>query len=280
MRRFLLLSVSSLTPLTFVGAAAAQISYQYDELGRLKNIDDSRAGYRQIQNLDANGNRTNLSVALASGVSFSIGDITLSEGSSFVFAITKSGDDFKAHDISYATANGAAIAGSDYTATSGNVSFSAIETVKTVTVFTTQDAVVEPNETFFVNLSSATNGASISDGQALGTINNDDASAPPVANDDFASTDAFTEYQFNPLLNDSGLPVTLTINAPTPGTSYASWSASEGLLSIGAYGTGQFTINYTITNSAGSDQGRIILEVYAPNGFCEVQPGSGFWVEC
>jgi hypothetical protein len=37
---------------------------------------------------------------------------------------------------------------------------------------------VEPNETFLLNLSNATNGATITDTQGLGTITNDDASAP------------------------------------------------------------------------------------------------------
>jgi hypothetical protein len=36
------------------------------------------------------------------------------------------------------------------------------------------DTLVENNETFFVNLSNPTNGSTISDGQGLGTINNDD----------------------------------------------------------------------------------------------------------
>ena len=36
------------------------------------------------------------------------------------------------------------------------------------------DTTVEPTETFFMNLSNATNGATISDDQGLGTITNDD----------------------------------------------------------------------------------------------------------
>ena len=44
------------------------------------------------------------------------------------------------------------------------------------------DTTVEPTETFFMNLSNATNGATISDDQGLGTITNDD-SLPLVITD-------------------------------------------------------------------------------------------------
>ena len=75
--------------------------------------------------------------------------------------------------VNYATANGTALAGSDYTAASGTLTFAPGQTSKTVTVNVTGDTVVEPNETFVVNLSAPT-GATLFDGQGLGTILNDD----------------------------------------------------------------------------------------------------------
>lgn len=75
--------------------------------------------------------------------------------------------------VPYATANGTALAGSDYTATSGTLTFSASQTSKTVTVSVLGNTTVEANETFTVNLSGAT-GATIFDGQGVGTILNDD----------------------------------------------------------------------------------------------------------
>ena len=55
--------------------------------------------------------------------------------------------------VHYATANGTATAGSDYTAASGDVTFAAGQTSKTITVAVLGDRLAEPNETFVVNLS-------------------------------------------------------------------------------------------------------------------------------
>ena len=71
------------------------------------------------------------------------------------------------------TANGTATAGSDYTATSGTLTFAPGQTSRNVTVSVTGDLVDEVDETFFVNLSGAVN-AVIGDSQGQGTIVNDD----------------------------------------------------------------------------------------------------------
>ena len=108
-----------------------------------------------------------------------INDVTLAEGSpsgttAFTFTVALT----PAHlcqtvTVNYATANGSATAGSDYTATSNTLSFAPGETVKTITVNVGKDKEVEPDETFFVNLSNPVN-ATLADGQGLGTITNDD----------------------------------------------------------------------------------------------------------
>jgi Calx-beta domain len=81
--------------------------------------------------------------------------------------------------VEYATADGSAAAGVDYTAASGELSFLPGETAKQLTVLVTGDADVEPDETLTVNLSNAKE-ASIADGQATGTISNDDVGPPPT----------------------------------------------------------------------------------------------------
>jgi hypothetical protein len=76
--------------------------------------------------------------------------------------------------VRYATANGTATtAGNDYVATTGTLTFLAGQTSKLVSVLVRGDRTMEANETFFVNLSNATN-ALILDAQAVGTIRNDD----------------------------------------------------------------------------------------------------------
>ena len=107
----------------------------------------------------------------------SIADVTITEGNSGVttatFTVTLSAASGLAVTVRNATANNTAIASGDYTATSGTLTFAAGVTTKTFTVTIKGDVLDELDETFFVNLSSATN-ATIADAQALGTIMDDD----------------------------------------------------------------------------------------------------------
>ena len=113
--------------------------------------------------------------------SVSINDVTISEGNSGTkvetFTVTRSGGT-AAFGVNYATSNGSATVGdNDYLAASGTLNFGANENTKTFSVTINGDTKVEANETFNVGLSNATNGATISDGQGVGTITNDDGAA-------------------------------------------------------------------------------------------------------
>jgi hypothetical protein len=108
-----------------------------------------------------------------------IGDRTITEGHNGTlllnFTVSLNTASEKAISVKYETANGTAIAGSDYTATSGTITFAPGETTKTVSVQIIGDRLDEQNESFFVNLSQAIN-ANIVDAQAIGTIIDDDSS--------------------------------------------------------------------------------------------------------
>jgi uncharacterized repeat protein (TIGR01451 family) len=112
--------------------------------------------------------------------SASIGDATHPEGNTgdtpFVFTVTLSGAADSAVTIGYATADGTASSPSDYAATSGTLTFAPGQTSATVTVTVHGDTTPENDETFTVNLTSPS-GATIADGQGLGTIQNDDPAA-------------------------------------------------------------------------------------------------------
>ncbi len=116
----------------------------------------------------------------------SISDVTLSEGNSgttsFNFTVTLAPAAAFPVTINYATANGTAIAGTDYQPASGALTFTAGQTTKTISVLVNGDVTTEPNETFVVNLFNPGN-ASISDAQGLGTITNDDANPSITIND-------------------------------------------------------------------------------------------------
>ena len=105
----------------------------------------------------------------------SINDIIVTEGDSgtknATFTVTRTGTATNTITIDYTTTDGTAIAGSDYTPTSGTLTFDPNETTKTITVSIIGDTTIESNETFFINLSNATE-ATITDAQGSGTIIN------------------------------------------------------------------------------------------------------------
>ena len=75
--------------------------------------------------------------------------------------------------VDYATRDGSARAGEDYTATGGTLRFNSLETERTVTVPITDDTVPDDGETFTLRLSNP-DGAKLrdGDGEATGTIHN------------------------------------------------------------------------------------------------------------
>ena len=82
--------------------------------------------------------------------------------------------------VNYATANGTAAAGDDYTAKTGTITFNAGETTKTIQVSIIDDTIDDDNETFTLTLSSPY-GAQISDATGTGTITNSEpVQDPPV----------------------------------------------------------------------------------------------------
>ena len=116
--------------------------------------------------------------------SVSINDAQIAEGNSGTqllnFTVTRTGGT-AAFDVNYATSDGTAtVADNDYVDVPTTRShFNAGDTTKTISVTINGDTKVEANETFNVNLSGATNGATISKGVGVGIITNDDAA--PVA---------------------------------------------------------------------------------------------------
>lgn len=113
----------------------------------------------------------------------SINDVSVTEGNSgsksASFTVQLSQASSQPVTVKYATANGTATAGTDYTAAANTLTFAAGETRKTIAVSVRGDTSREANETFLVNLSSATN-ATIADAQGVGTITNDDGTAPSL----------------------------------------------------------------------------------------------------
>jgi len=107
----------------------------------------------------------------------SIDDITVNEAAgSATFTITRSGDTAVASSVHYATSDGTAKA-ADYSATSGNLSFAAGETSKTVAVPILDDTIFEGSEMFNLALSSASVGTTITKSFATVTIKDNETSS-------------------------------------------------------------------------------------------------------
>jgi CSLREA domain-containing protein len=151
-----------------------------------------------------------------------IGDVSIVEGDSgsqnAVFPVTLSSTDNVTVTVAWATAPGTASAGSDYTAGSGSLSFSAGQTSKTISVPILADTAVEPDETFTVNLTSPVN-ATIAKATGTGTIVDDDT-LPTVSVDDVASAEGTG--------TDGALMFTVSLSNPTQKTVKVPYSTAPG----------------------------------------------------
>lgn len=110
---------------------------------------------------------------------FTIADVAMAEGDAgtqtMTFTVALSGTREVAIDVDVATADSSAtVADSDYVSNSTTLTFGPGDATQTFDVTINGDTSPEGNEQFFVNLSNATGGATISDAQALGIIRLDD----------------------------------------------------------------------------------------------------------
>ncbi|MBM4050555.1 MAG: hypothetical protein FJ279_36125, partial [Planctomycetes bacterium] len=99
----------------------------------------------------------------------SIDDVTVDEGRSAAFEVTLSRPSTQKVTVRYATQDGTATGGTDYTKSRGTLTFRPGDFSKTVTVPSLDDTLLESDETFHVRLSAASN-AEIADAEAIGTI--------------------------------------------------------------------------------------------------------------
>jgi hypothetical protein len=108
----------------------------------------------------------------------SVSDATVTEGQSgstpATFTVSVTPAPATTATVTYTTADGTANAGSDYTATSGTLTFNPGTTQLGVAVPVLGDTIAEPDETFRFVLTGATN-ATVVDAEGLGLIVNDDA---------------------------------------------------------------------------------------------------------
>ena len=112
--------------------------------------------------------------------SLSIEPLTVDEGDgTATFTVTLSVPSAEQVTVDYATGDGTATAGADYTAANGTLTFAPGETSKSIVVTIAGDTVDEDDETLSVTLGNAVN-ASIGQAVAAGTIVDDDEAAAAI----------------------------------------------------------------------------------------------------
>ena len=164
--------------------------------------------------------------------SISIADLQLNEGNTgttaFTFTVTLSHPSSETVNVDYATQNDSAIAPGDYSAISPaqTLTFVPGDTSEQFTIQVNGDTSVETNETFFANLSNNSANATMADGQAVGTINNDDTDVTVAVSPASVSEDGATNlvYTFTRMGVNGGA---LTVNFSVGGTATFSTDYSQ-----------------------------------------------------
>ena len=135
-----------------------------------------------------------------------------SEGDLLDFAVTLAGSSDRAATVSYATSDGTAVAGEDYEATSGTLTFARGESSRTLSVPLLDDFAHEATETFTVTLSSAEN-AEVAVDQVVGRIVDDDDLPTLSVADGSGREGAVMEFVVS--MTDRAIPSRWTIRPPT-----------------------------------------------------------------
>ena len=154
--------------------------------------------------------------------------------------------------VDYATSEGTATAGSDYTATNGTLNFGASDTSKTFDVTITDDAASEGDETITLTLSNATGATSIgTPNPATLTIQDNDVVSAGFSSATYtaAEGDGTATIQVD-LGGASGATVTIdyaTSNGSA--TSGSDYTAANGTLTF-APGETSKTFDVTITDDS------------------------------
>ena len=119
---------------------------------------------------------TSATVAGPPAISVSDATVQEAEGAVLVFTATLSHASSRTVTVDYATSDGTAVAGSDYTAASGTLTFNAGDTSQTVQVTVLTDSEDESQETLTLTLSNPSQ-ATLDDATGTGTIENGESSS-------------------------------------------------------------------------------------------------------
>ena len=170
------------------------------------------------------------------------------EGAAATFHVTLVGTGGDSAAVDYATSDGTAVAGEDYGAVSGRLTFSGGATTRTVSVPLVDDGKDEPAETFFLTLSSPV-GGTIRTATAQATIDDNDE-PPRVSIGDARGTEGETLAFPVTLDAASGREVSVAYRT-SDGTAFGDedYEPTEGLLTFSP-GESSRTLRVTLLDDA------------------------------
>ncbi len=189
----------------------------------------------------------------------SIGDVSVDEGdtgsTTLDFTVTLDRAATETVTVEWATSDGTATAGTDYTAGNGTVTFSSGDSSKTVSVTVLGDEVDEPNETFEVTLTNPS-GATLGDDTATGTITDDDATptvtlvlTPASITEEASGQSTVTARLDHPSSEATTVTVTVAPESPAVAGDYTLSSNLELTIAAGAT-TSTGTVTITAVNNS------------------------------
>ena len=170
-----------------------------------------------------------------SGATYSVAE----NGGSVLLTVTRSGGSFGTVTVDYATVDGSAAAGSDYSATSGTLSLAGGVTSASFPVAVLDDAVYEGNESFAVVLSNPTGSASLGSPWSAAVVINENDAVPPAGSLHFSGA-SYTIAE-----NGGSVLLTVTRSGGSFGAVSVSYSTSDLSATAGLdYSAASGTLNF------------------------------------
>ena len=188
------------------------------------------------------------------------------EGESAAFVVRLSASSDKLVTVAYETRDGTAVAGADYTSTSGTLRFDAGETRTTLAVPTLEDATAEETEGFTVQLRDPS-GATVADGTATGTITDDD-DPPGLSIDDAPAVREGESAAFVVRLSASSDKLVTVAYETRDGTAAAGFDyvATEGTLRFDAGETRTTLAVPTLEDATAEETEGFTVQLRDPSG--------------
>ncbi|MEW6730990.1 MAG: Calx-beta domain-containing protein [Acidobacteriota bacterium] len=191
---------------------------------------------------------TIVNVAAAGTLQFSAATYSVMEnGGSATITVNRINGSDGIVSVNYATSNGTATAGADYTATSGTLTFLNGETTKTFSVPVLADFIAEPDETVNLSLSNPTGGA---------TLGTPSTAVLTIVNVAAAGTLQFSAATYSVMENGGSATITVTRTNGSEGTVTVDYATSDGTATAGAdytattgtlsFGSGETTKTFSV----------------------------------